>query len=125
MACKHGLDASSCPICRLEYSITPKQFSEMYKSTINLRPQGQRLKKHLERKREIKKRVKSSSNYKRVNLMNLRPDSPFINGLPDFRTQAFKERLEDIELGNIDKFGLTKKVKITSSELNPEKTRKE
>ncbi|MGV9171611.1 MAG: hypothetical protein ACOC44_05275 [Promethearchaeia archaeon] len=123
MPCKHGLNASICPVCRIENSTSPEISSKVQNPAIDLRPQGRRLKKHLEQKKEYEKRITSSPNYKRLNITDLRPNTCFINGLPDFRTQAFKERLEDIKLGNMDKFGITKKVKITSPELDPEKTK--
>lgn len=117
MPCKHGLNEVNCPICRIENSITPNEISMLQKATKDLRPNNPHLDEHLDKKKEFEKRVYSSPNYKRISITDLRPTNQFINGLPDFRTKAFKERLENSQLGKMDKFGISKKVEITSPEF--------
>ncbi|MBN1802368.1 MAG: hypothetical protein JW891_12730 [Candidatus Lokiarchaeota archaeon] len=119
MTCTHGLDDNNCPICRIVRSTAPNTDLDLKNVRKNpLKPVFNKKKEDNSIKREILPSLMRDKILLRANSINLVPDMKSLNSIPTFENRIFLERIEELDLGNIDRYKISRKERLTSPELN-------
>ena len=122
MPCIHGLDEINCPMCRMTRGSLPKT-SLNIESMQNdiLKPKHPLFRQDSSKKQEFQKQI----TLKRSPLIPEPVSKPnLISDLPSFENKMFSERISEIDLANTDKFGITKRISLGSSELSIKRKKK-
>ena len=115
LICIHGLDEINCPTCRMIKSTLPKNILDT-KDNAFLKIENPLFRKNYCDDQEILKELlpkKVNSNSNPINFIT-RPN--LINEIPNFKNKMLSERLNELDLAKFDKFGISKKTPIESSE---------
>ena len=122
MVCKHGLDETNCPICRISNSIRP--LSNLNFEVHNKNPfkaENPFFKKHISETSELKKKeLASIRKILEPKLIHEIPKPNLLNQVPDFGNQILNESFNRLEIIKNDKFGISKKIPLTKPELDLE-----
>lgn len=120
MTCTHGLDEMNCPICRIIRSTLPKNFLETNQNLFS-KIKNPLFRKNYQKDQEILKSLFP----KKVNLnsypINLISQPNLINQIPNFKNKLLSERLNELELSKLDKFGINKKIPLENPDWKFEK----
>ena len=118
MPCIHGLDSNNCPICRMTKSTIPRTPITNNKVNVeNLRPENPFYKKYLAEKNQTEEDLTKNNNLLQPHLINPLPTPNLINQIPNFENKEFIDRLDDLNIKRLDKYGVSKKVKLKSPDL--------
>lgn len=115
LICIHGLDEMNCPTCRIIKSTIPKNILDT-KDNAFLKIENPLFRKNYHDDQEILKGLlpkKVNSNSNPINSIS-RPN--LINEIPNFKNKMLSERLNELDLTKFDKFGISKKTPLESSE---------
>ncbi len=121
MVCKHGLYEINCPICRISTSTRP--FNDLNFEMLNnnpLKTENPFFKKHYNNKQKLERNLFHIQHALKPNFIHRIPEITKVNQIPDFGNKIFNEQLENIDISKSDKFGISKRISLTKSELNLE-----
>ncbi|MBY9007800.1 MAG: hypothetical protein KGD63_13745 [Candidatus Lokiarchaeota archaeon] len=117
MPCNHGLDEINCPICRIANHTTPKNLIRENKIRINpLKQENQIFKDNISEKILFNERLSRNHSLSELKIIKPIKTAPFLNEIPDFKNKMFMKRLQEIDLKNPDKFGISNKNSLESPE---------
>lgn len=83
----------------------------------DLRPENPFYKKYLTNKNQIEKDLSNSRNLLQPHLINPLPTPNLINKTPNFENKEFINKLDELKIERLDKYGVSKKVELESSNL--------
>ncbi|MBD3194135.1 MAG: hypothetical protein GF317_03710 [Candidatus Lokiarchaeota archaeon] len=116
MTCIHGLDEINCPICRLNTHNFPNNGLKIKDARQNpLKPKNPFYSTFLNQERKIKPNLKGLNNLELEKVSDVEK-SHFIKKIPNFSNNMFSKRMKEIDLGNPDKFGISKKISLENPE---------
>ncbi len=119
MPCIHGLDEINCPLCRITQASLPKipLYADSMQNDL-LNPKHPLFRQNSNKKQESIDNL----NLKRSPLIPKAISKPnMITDLPNFENKMFLERLNEINIAKSDKFGISKRIPLGSSELKLKK----
>jgi len=85
--------------------------------TENLRPENPFYKKYLANKNQTEEDLTKNNNLLQPHLINPLPTPNLINKIPNFENKGFINKLDELDIERLDKYGISKKVKLESSDL--------
>ena len=117
MPCLHGLDEINCHICRIVNHTEPEKLIRAKDIKINtLKPKNQLFEDNIREKNSFKDKLSIKRDFHQIDIINPIKASLLLNNLPNFKNKMFLKRLEEIDLKNPDKFGISKKISLESPE---------
>ena len=115
MSCIHGLDNNNCPICRISKSTIPNTPIAKKSGKIeNLRPENPFFKNHLENKKQSEEYLTQKNTVLSPNLINPLPVPNLINSIPNFENKDFMNKLDKLDIKELDTHGISNKVNLES-----------
>lgn len=118
MTCIHGLDDINCPICRMDRNSEPK--SGLKPSSPELKATSPQLLKDSKKKYQLHSNLNPLKVKPNIKLINPPSNPLLLNQLPSFKNKLFQERLDALDLGKLDKFGISKKTTLENPEYKLE-----
>ena len=118
MPCMHGLDDNNCPICRMTKATVPRNpINKDAAKNVNLRPENPFFMKHLSNKNGTKDYLTKSNEFLKPNIINPTPLPNLINPIPNFESNEFMKKLDELDGDGWDSYGVSKKIKLENPDL--------